>query len=316
MNRLTLSMVLIAMIALGVIGALKLSERPIEIGNLRADKLDAVDGQVSFSIVVTATASAPEGAIVEGGNWFRSRILAHSAILVCHKDGFIVFDTGLGRDIADQTHAFDPVTRALMSYDMKTPLADVPGLNEFCPGRDPQIVLSHLHWDHAGGIEDFPEADIWTLPEERFEALEKGVDAGVLPGQIDSSTIKWRTLPLPGNYVAHYRNSNDFFMDGSVIFVPMNGHTPGSIGMFLNAGGVRYFFTGDTTWALEGFMKPAHKSAPMRNMVDHDHAALGEELALVHALMMANPDLIVVPAHDFQNYPEGALYPDRIGVAD
>src|SRR5262249_38058217 len=48
--------------------------------------------------------------------------------------------------------------------------------------------------------------------------------------------------------------------DGSVALAPLPGHTTGSTGVFVNLrSGKRYLFTGDLTWALEGFKLPAER---------------------------------------------------------
>ena len=48
----------------------------------------------------------------------------------------------------------------------------------------------------------------------------------------------------------------DLFDDGSVVFVPLPGHTGGSNGMFVNLrSGKRFFFMGDLTgrWKVVNF---------------------------------------------------------------
>ena len=79
----------------------------------------------------------------------------------------------------------------------------------------------------------------------------------------------------------------------------MPGHTPGSIGVFVNlASGARYLFIGDTAWAEEGVAWPAEKPWISRRMVDMDAAAVRAQLTLLHRLARQSPELVVVPAHD------------------
>ena len=55
--------------------------------------------------------------------------------------------------------------------------------------------------------------------------------------------------------------AHDVFDDGSVLLLPLQGHTAGQVGMLLTLpSGQRYLFTGDTTWTLEGIQQPADRS--------------------------------------------------------
>ena len=46
--------------------------------------------------------------------------------------------------------------------------------------------------------------------------------------------------------------STDYFEDGSVVFVALPGHTPGSMGTFVSVGpGLRLFHVGDATNSVE-----------------------------------------------------------------
>ena len=91
----------------------------------------------------------------------------------------------------------------------------------------------------------------------------------------------------------------DLFGDGSVVLVPLPGHTDGSLGVFVNLrSGKRFLFTGDLTWALEGFELPAERPWMARKLVDADEAEVRRSIVKVHWLMKKYPDLIVVPAHD------------------
>ncbi len=265
---------------------------------------------IRFSTVVTGTSSAPEGAVFEGGSWFRTRTLAHSAFLVCHPGGLIVFDTGLGADIDAQYADMPAFGRFLISYERRPTLHNQLDREGFCPGREMRIVLSHLHWDHASAIEEWPGVDVWVRSEERDVALASGNSLGYLASQFDDPDISWRRLEFPDSSFLTYETSSDVFGDGTVVLVPMTGHTSGSVGMFVTLpSGQRLFMTGDTTWALEGFNRPAHKFALIRRVVDRDIDLLEDEIRNVNLLMRIDPSMIVVPAHDLDAYPPESAYP-------
>ncbi|VAV88375.1 hypothetical protein MNBD_ALPHA04-2446, partial [hydrothermal vent metagenome] len=59
---------------------------------------------------------------------------------------------------------------------------------------------------------------------------------------------------------------------------------------------------------------PAHKQAIMRGVVDGNVDETEKEIGRVHALMERNPNLLVVPAHDYNAYAEEAVYPGFIAA--
>jgi len=304
---------------LAAILSLTACDRPIEthesdINAFAAPSAPTVqDLDIRMSIVVTATVMAPEAIMFEGGSWFTQRKMAHSAILICHPDGLLMFDTGLGRDIDAQFEAMPGYLKPLFTYEVTTPAVEQLDKEEFCPGRPLQIMLSHLHWDHASGIEDFPDVPVWTQQSELDSGRELENSSGYLASQFDDPDINWRSFQFVDSAHANYERNYDFFGDGSVVLVPMIGHTDGSVGMFVELGGDEsYFFTGDITWSLEGFSHPAHKHALMRAIVDGNVADVEQEISRVQALMQQKPNLHVVPAHDYEAYNLDAIYPDFI----
>ncbi|MFM9936683.1 MAG: hypothetical protein ACKVOL_10860, partial [Novosphingobium sp.] len=94
---------MLVVIGLVVAGTVLLTRRNIDIATHAegsvAPRAATPDVGLRFSILPTATIMAPEGVMFEGGNWLRQRTMAHSAVLICHPKGLVVFDTGLGRAI-------------------------------------------------------------------------------------------------------------------------------------------------------------------------------------------------------------------------
>lgn len=305
---------LIVILVIVAIVAVQLTKRPIEpspdIAPLSIpDVSPDIASKISFRIVITATASAPEAGMFEGGSWTKTRQLAHSAMLICHPDGLIIFDTGLGREVLTQFADFPFMTRQMVKFELTSPLVEQVNFESFCPGRAPEIILSHLHWDHAGGVEDFSALPVWAVPGALDAANEGGEQAGFLPSQLDAE-ILWKDLSFDDAPYASYPASKDIFGDSTVVVVPMPGHTIGSVGLFVTVGGEQLFLTGDTSWALEGFEIPAHKFALMRGLADGDLDTLDGEILRVHALMQAIPSLVVIPAHDVNAYPDWTLTSD------
>ncbi len=268
---------------------------------------------VSFALVRTGDAQSLDAFAFEGGSWTRARTFVHSAVLVTHPRGDILFDTGLGREIDTQFREMPAYIRPLMRYRKYAPVVEQLQAQGYDPARITRIYLSHMHWDHASGIEDFPGADIYLHRDEHRAANDPANARVYLRSQFDADGIRWRHIEFIEQPYLNYPRSHDLYGDGSIVFVPMGGHSPGSVGMFLNlTGNRRFFFTGDVTWSLEGFRIPARKFALASMLADDDRARTSREVVRVHRLMHQLPDLVIIPAHDDHVQAQIGYYPKTI----
>lgn len=268
---------------------------------------------VSLSILKTAEISSLDALFVSGGNWTEIRKGAHSAILVRHPQGNVLFDSGLGMQIDTQFEQSVPFwLKPLMAYKKIKPAQQLlaNGSND----KIRMLILSHMHWDHASGIKDFPDAEIWTTPEEYKHAINPDTpERAFIKSQFDGATVKWKFIQFADIPYENFMQSLDVFKDGSVVLVPLPGHTPGALGMFVNLrSGRRMFFTGDTTWTVEGFTRPAHKFWISSLLVDDDKVMTGQTILKVHRLMQEYPALEIIPAHDNKVQSKIGFYPEFI----
>lgn len=255
---------------------------------------------LAFAMINTGhSAGAAEAMVVGGGRWLTRRFPTQCAVLIRHPKGNLLFDTGLGRHVKEQFAANSWLDRQLFAFVPGKPAADQ--LQEH--GWDPQsiglIVPSHMHWDHVSALPDFPDAVVMVPRVEREEAA-RGHAPAFLPSQF-KDVKQWRDLTFDQAPYMGYPASKDLYGDGSLVLVPLSGHTAGQVGLFLNLpSGKHYFFTGDVTWTLEGFLTPADRSWALRQLVhvDHDESSNQAAVVQVHRLMKRYPQLTVVPAHD------------------
>lgn len=289
------------------------AEHPLPAEQIIAPDLSGLPA-LSLALIHTGDQVSLEAFAYQGGSWSSSRIFVHSAVLVRHPAGNLLFDTGLGTGVHAQVAADMPAyQRPIMKYTARKPAVKQLREHGVDPGLIDRIYISHMHWDHASGIEDFPESAIFTTREERGAAEDPANADVYLRSQFDAEEIRWQNIEFIEHAYMGYERSHDVFGDGSVVMVPMFGHTPGSIGMFVNLpNGRQFLFSGDTTWAREGFTRPAGKFFIASKLVDHDPVATAREIARVHNLMQLFPGLTVVPAHDYRVQQELGFFPDYI----
>ncbi|XDD46456.1 MBL fold metallo-hydrolase [Leptospira sp. WS39.C2] len=265
-----------------------------------------------FSILKTGEAKTLEGFVIEGGSIMKMVTVSHSGFYIQHPKGSFLFDTGLGTNIKEQFEVFPFYLKILMEYKLIETAKSQLESNGIDHKSINDIFFSHLHWDHASGLKDFPNANIHSVKEELNNPL---IELGYIPSQFDGETVKWKHLNFSNKPYASYAKSFDWFGDGTAVFVPMKGHSEGSVGLFLHTeNGDVYFLTGDIVWRKEGFIELKHKPRGARWIVDYDTKELGEEITRVHKLIKQNPKLIVVPAHDFDTQEPLGFYPKVIGA--
>ncbi|HTD04052.1 MBL fold metallo-hydrolase [Undibacterium sp.] len=251
---------------------------------------------LEFAIVKTSEVTTLEGLSYAGGSYFRSARLQHIAVLVRHPQGNFLFDSGLGKNIDAQFKDMPVWARPFFSYGPVTPARtqlDAAGYSDI-----PRIFLSHAHWDHASALVDFPEAEVWLSQQEKIY-LETPHAASVFPSQIGAPSIRWHTYALQPKPTMGFALSLDIFGDGSAVLLPLPGHTPGSVGLLLTlASGKQYFFIGDTVWKNQAIAEQKPKMWLASALVDNDKAQTMAAIAAIRRLQQAQPQIVIVPAHD------------------
>ena len=99
-----------------------------------------------------------------------------------------------------------------------------------------------------------------------------------------------------------FDESADLYKDGSVVVVPLRGHTPGSAGIFVNLSPAkRLFYVGDSVDDERGFAERVGKSLMLRN-TDSDETRANQIVGALNALHQKVPDLAIIPAHGRSAY--------------
>lgn len=170
----------------------------------------------------------------------RGRLSSHCLLLELSRS-LVLADTGYGlRDVQAPRSRINPVFLALMKPELRperTAIAQVQALG-FDPRDVRHIVLSHLDFDHAGGLDDFPEATVHLLSDEVNAASAQKTLLDRMryrPAQWGSRE-RWRSYP--SDQGEHWFNFNAVrglvgLGDEELLLVPLVGHTFGHAGVAL-----------------------------------------------------------------------------------
>ncbi|GAC1374489.1 MAG: hypothetical protein NVS2B12_40000 [Ktedonobacteraceae bacterium] len=257
---------------------------------------------VSVTFLRCGSIALPEFLAVRGAFSFAPRMLSHSAVLIHHPKGTFLYDSGLCTDIGlfllDQPWLF---TQTIGKFKMERSIgAHLQQLNMLPKDLD-FVLLSHLHWDHVSGIPDLPGVPL-RINELEFDAANQGLldqNQGLVRRLLSDNPFT--LFNLSGPAYEGFRSSYDLFGDGSIILVPLPGHTAGQVGMFINrAHGARVFLVGDAAWLADNYAIPATMHPFFWSLVTSDDASARQTLIELHYFTQRHPEVPLIPMHDAQ----------------
>ncbi len=163
--------------------------------------------------------------------------------LVCHcqlietERGLVMVDTGFGmRDIENPYERLSPLFIHVnrIQFDRRWAAVEQVRRHGFNPRDVRHIILTHLDFDHAGGLEDFPNAKVHVMQAEMDAARTREgfiQSRRYRPEQWDE-VRNWRFYREGGERWFGFEAVRD--LDGlppEILVVPLPGHTTGHAGV-------------------------------------------------------------------------------------
>jgi glyoxylase-like metal-dependent hydrolase (beta-lactamase superfamily II) len=177
------------------------------------------------------------GALMDGASRGPTALLVCHCLLIETNRGLVLVDTGFGRrDVEAPNRRFSPLFRAVLGVRLdprRTALAQVKALG-FSPTDVRDIVLTHLDFDHAGGLEDFPEANVHVMRTELDAARRpRGLTARGRYSQPQWDEVKnWHVYDGNGERWFGFEAVRDLNgLPPEILMVPLPGHTWGHAGV-------------------------------------------------------------------------------------
>jgi glyoxylase-like metal-dependent hydrolase (beta-lactamase superfamily II) len=210
------------------------------------------------------------GRLMDGrSNTWRGRLGCHCLVVETAR-GLVLVDTGFGlRDVADPRGRLSRFFRFLMSPDLTESMTAVRQIERLgFTARDVRhIVLTHLDFDHAGGLDDFPEAQVHLLAQERFAAESQRtlLDRMRFRPQQWSSADRWH-LYSRGEGEPWFGLDCVRALEGlppEILLVPLVGHTYGHTGIAVKRDAERWLLlAGDAYFHHEEMRLNAPRCTP------------------------------------------------------
>lgn len=159
-----------------------------------SDFLDGEDGDITFQVPV---------------------------YVIEHEQGLVLIDTGLHPDLAaskERLGAIESMFDIHLPADGSGTVGPVLEAAGFDAAQVDQLIISHLHFDHSGGMLEIPNARV-VIQEDEWAGLKNKllVELGVYnPADSDLGHDR---LEISGDH--------DLFGDGTITCLKTSGHTAG-----------------------------------------------------------------------------------------
>ena len=256
--------------------------------------------------------------VLTSKSWVRIPL---NAYVIEHREGLVLFDAGMDPAVVlDPNYIDSPIGRFLLHRIFRFHAGANDNLGSrlnaigYSPADVSKVLISHLHFDHVGGIADVPQAEL-LVNEREWQRLSqpKPEHDWMLKDHIELPGAKWRPIGLAATddpLLAPFGGCYDVMGDQSMMLLPTPGHTPGSMSLLVRSADMpAVLFVGDLTYDLELLQRDQMPGIG-------DHATLKATYAKVRKLKEALPDLVVVPSHDPNAADNVAAAGARLPYAD
>ncbi|MGH1487950.1 MAG: N-acyl homoserine lactonase family protein [Acidimicrobiales bacterium] len=199
--------------------------------------------------------------------------------LIEHPNGLALFDNGMHQGLQTDITRLGRTAKAFRpDYHPGDEVSAQLAARGIRPSDIDVMIFSHLHFDHAGGTGELPDARI-VVQQAEWEA---GHDAKLIEeGVYDPIDYDH------GHDVQAVKGEHDVFGDGTVTCIPTPGHTPGHQALRIELESGPVVLTGDCVYferMMDDMLVPkfGHDTDQQRQSMQHLASLRDEGCKLIY----------------------------------
>ena len=213
-----------------------------------------------------------------------------STYLITHSEGTVLVDTGWHTDVrTDQRSHLGRFAHSIFRARLPPGMAVQEQLDQ--RGLSPEdldlVVLSHLHADHASGLEHVADARKIVVSEPEWAARETMGYISSMWAGIDVEPVALERIGFGPT-----GRGRDLFGDGSVILVYTPGHSPGHLSILVDSGVGWVLLAGDV-----GYASRSWEDGILPGVTTNDHEAT-RSLTWLREFSKREDCIVAVANHD------------------
>lgn len=245
-----------------------------------------------------------------GGRWTPVDFPALCGLIEHPTRGWILYDTGYAEHFFQATQAWpERLYRRALPVSLPEPeqLHRQLARCGLSAADISTVIVSHYHGDHIAGLRDFPNARFLALKADtehfanlvgkRWRATLGGHLPALLPADYFARLDLADACPphaLP-DWLAPFDSGFDLLDDGSLIGVPLPGHSQGQLGLFLpDANGRPAFLVADACWSLPALIEDR---LPLALFVNAGRQRFIETFRGLGQIARREPAVALLPSH-------------------
>ena len=248
----------------------------------------------------------PARLLAEAGGWTEPAHLVAHCLLIESGGELVLVDTGLGTAQARSPHSIPLPTRLLIAPRPRMVDTAIGQIREV--GLDPEdvrhVVVTHLDFDHAGGLADFPRAEVHVHETELQTAQSPPLNE-----RLRYMQSQWAHGP---RWAEHDVSGESWFgfesvrlledLETEIALVPLAGHSRGHCGVAVQDERGWLLHCGDAYFNAGEVQSPSHCPPGLRAfeaVLSSDNAARRANVERLGELARSHGDQVrLVCSHD------------------
>jgi glyoxylase-like metal-dependent hydrolase (beta-lactamase superfamily II) len=228
---------------------------------------------------------------------------------VCHclliedRNKLFLIDTGIG--LLDMRFPQKRIGKNLIDefqiqlHEWTTAIRQITDMG-FSSTQITDIVLSHADFDHAGGLADFPHANV-HLSQEEYESISRQshryahTQFSHRPKFItySSNDVIWNNLPARKVYISE---------TVQILLIPLFGHTYGHCGVAIMNNREWLLYVGDAFYLQQELFEVNHPVTKQSAAAAEDNPAREHSFNCLRKLKANLPELMMYSYHDLNTF--------------